>query len=1069
MNLENGTMIHRTPQGISAVFIILAISLQVSLALYWFQVLQPKLLEEAAADAKILAESQASQLLDALENAQIEGDNLILESQLDQLLLYQEPVTGLPFFKQIRLELDSEHFPESAQISRGETQCTNCFKVEVALYSPETFEILGIAHFLVSDEFFKSLAQQIQKQLMTVGVISLLLLTMAWLTSMMLIRFLRKEISRRQASEAALSENQEKYHRLVSSLNQYFVYTRNPDGKISYSSEAVKILYGFEPEEMQDLANRLTDNPINKIARHYLQKPNAEEQQVEYELEITDRQGNSRWLSMAEVNLFDENNQLYSIEGLARDITKQKQIEADLLKAKEDAEIASKAKGQFLANMSHEIRTPMNAIIGNSYLMQKTPLNVKQQQYIKRVDSSAQVLLRLVNDVLDISKIEAGKMELEQIPFQLDEVLENLSNVVINLAQKKGLDIIYDIEPGIPQALIGDPLRLEQVLLNLVNNAIKFTEKGEILLRIRQQTSDGGHIVLHFAVKDDGIGIPESKQKSLFQSFNQVDSSMTRKFGGTGLGLAICQHLVSMMQGQIQVESVYGKGSTFSFTANFGQPDSEQQTSHGLSPQLLDQHVLVIDDSTASTTILHEMLAHLGLQVTEAHSGSHGLQLLKEKQHNHPVDIVLIDLKMPGLNGIETVQRMIASEELVEKPHFVLITAYGLSELESEEIEQLFDNIIHKPVTESMLVTCLNNTLSTQQKSIGKGSIEPAQLSYQDKNVLLVEDNIINQEVALALLQDVGINADMADDGQQALEKAKQKPYDLIFMDIQMPVMDGLTSAKTMRDSLAITCPIIAMTANALEQDKLASKEAGMNAFISKPIDVDTFYSTLAQWLEVQTSVGERNGQLLTVDELPVIPGLEVTSAIKRVGNKLDLFDNLLGSFANSYSRFADKLTASFEANDNDLLSRLLHQLKGESGNISATKLHQLSSAAENHIRHGNTLEQTHIEELCRSLNTVLDALNDYFSAAQPTQTGNENADVAQLDKAELANLVAKLETSLENQALDALDLGAQLENSINGQLDKELVEEFSTALNQLDFELASTALRQIALQLYVD
>lgn len=1075
MNLKADNFIQRTPQSISVVFVILAICLQVSLAFYWLNILQPKLKDEAAANAKIIAQSQSSQLLDVLQNAQLDDDMEPVESMLDQLLLYQEPGTGLPFFKQISLELDTSLYSDNANILRGQEVCNTCFEVDVALFSPETFEILGIAHFEVSDEFFKNLSRQVQAQIITVGVITIILLALAWLTSLLLIRSLKKEMHLRKASEEALEENREKYHRLVSSLNQYFVYTRTPTGDLNYSSEAVKQLYGFEPHEMSDLSRHLTNNPINKVARHYLNKPSSEESQVEFEIEIKDKAGESRWLMLSEINLFDQANNLTNVEGLARDITKQKQVEKALVAAKEEAEIASKAKGQFLANMSHEIRTPMNAIIGNCYLMQKTPLSIKQQQFVKRIDSSAHVLLGLVNDVLDLSKIEAGKMELENIPFQLDEVLENLSNVVINAAQNKGLDIIFDVEPGIEQGLIGDPLRLGQVILNLVNNAIKFTEKGEILLRIRSLGQRGDKINFQFAIKDDGIGIQESKQKMLFQSFNQVDSSMTRKFGGTGLGLAICQHLVHMMKGNIGVQSEYGKGSTFTFNAEFGLSTEASVQKVTLFEQDAHDHVLVVDDSHTSASILGNLLGHLGIQAALAHSGEHALELLNEKAASHPFSTVFLDLRMPGLNGIETAAKIHSQMASGTIPTLILITAHGLSDLDSEEIENFFATMIQKPVTESSLVNCLNSTGKNLDNlpQPPTESTEKSDGDFSEKSVLLVEDNLINQEVANALLEDVKIDAFIANNGLEAIDMLKKRSFDIILMDIQMPVMDGLTASRKIRQELKLETPIIAMTAHAMEEDRQASEQAGMSDYLTKPIEVDAFYAMLNKWLATgRTEPHADTAESESVVSSDIIEGIDLPSALKRVANKQALLDKLLNEFAVHYSDFSTRMLQHVKDGAEQEQLSVLHKLKGESGNISAYQVHEIASLLEDYLRQGNPLNERHIEQLGLALKHLLNNINAYLStkinqnkehAIESEQTAGEKVELDDSAKADLKNTINTLNQYFEDNALHAVDVGDELIRKYGLHFDRELTQDFSSALNQLDYELANEILQKLS------
>ncbi|XOV77773.1 MAG: response regulator [Aestuariibacter sp.] len=1059
MNLDPSGFIRRAPKSISAVFILLAVSLQLSLAIYWSQVLQPKLRSEAEADSKIIAESQSAHLLNALLDVQEMDELTILEDALDKLMLYQEPTSGRAFFNAIELELDSDTFGDIDNIQRGESRCESCFSVDVALYSPDNFALLGIAHFKVSDSFFQVLAKDIRNQLFIQGGITLLLLLLAWFTAVLLIRSLQKETLRREASEIALSENQKKYHRLISNLSQYFVYTRDKDGKITYIADSVNELYGYRPRQMLKLHELLTPNPINNIARRYLKTPTKNVPQLEFEIEILDKHGDNRWILLSEINLFDDDNDFVGVEGLGRDITKQKQIEADLLEAKEQAEIANKAKGLFLANMSHEIRTPMNAIVGNIYLMQKTSLDIRQTQFAKRIESSSQVLLQLVNDILDISKIEAGKMELEDTEFTLSDVFDNLSNVVVSQAQKKKLDILYDIAPEVPQHLKGDPYRLNQILLNLVNNAIKFTEKGEIVVQVQMQSRLDDKACLLFSVQDEGIGISESKQSQLFHSFNQVDNSVTRRFGGTGLGLSICQHLVNLMGGKIGVESEFGKGSTFFFSIDMDiDADAVAQSS-------LQQHelaALIIDDSLNTTRVLQLMLQQIGATVTVAHSPEHGLELLSANDNTLNYDVIFINYNMPNLSGIETAEQL---QQLPDKPDakLILITACDLEELDKNNVDRLFSDILFKPFTQSSLQdTLATSGIINYQPASTEIPAQPE--SLRGNKVLLVEDNHINQEVAVALLEDISVEVILAENGQRALDKLAQESFDLILMDVQMPVMDGLTATRKIKKELNIDTPIIAMTANAMDEDREKATQAGMQDFITKPIDVVTFYKTLGKWLGNDDSVTAH--QDITPDDLPNIPEINVSEAIKRVGNKTTLLLSLLKEFVRSYGDFSEQLKHAVRVQDTEQQLALLHKLKGESGNISATKVHQATSHLESQIKQGQLLNELQLLEFELLLNTTLETISAGLPAVSIDPAVVVENSAQQLSQAHLEHLVEQLILQLQRQELGAVESGEKLLAQLPEQVNSRLKDDFLNHLQQLDFSEAETLLGEIKQQL---
>lgn len=1061
MSPQDRKYLKRTPRAISAIFVLLAISLQLSLALYWTEVLQPKLRTESAADAKLLAESQSLQLVSALQSYEELGNSDELERTISSLMLYQEPNLGEPFFKQIMLEMDVEQFPQLPTIVRGDADCESCFDVEVPLYSPDTYAIIGIAHFKVSDEFFRLLARDIRNQLVIQGAIALLLLLIAWVTSIYLFRSLNKEIERRKASEMALTENQRKYHRLVSSLNQYFVYTRNIDGSIKWISEGATQLYGHANNELQDISKLFTDNPINHVAKRYLSQANPELPQTEFEGEITDHEGNRRWILFSEVNLVDDQRQLLSVEGLARDITKQKQIEADLILAKENAEVASKAKGQFLANMSHEIRTPMNAIIGNTYLLKKTPLDDKQQQYVSRIDSSAHVLLGLVNDVLDISKIEAGKMELETIPFNIEELLTNLANVLSSQAQVKSLDILFDIAPDIPQPLKGDPLRLGQVLLNLVNNAIKFTEQGEILISVSVKEQKDSRLKLFFSVKDDGIGIDDDKQELLFKSFNQVDNSMTRRFGGTGLGLSICQHLVEMMEGSIHVKSQYGKGSTFYFDIwlEIEGSSSVAPYPHFESPQ--PPHIIIVDDSDVSASITSNLLQEFGVSTQILHSASQLFNALSQADDQLNCDAIIIDHNMPDIDGLETAE-LLLKKGLDGNPKLVLLTTMGAEEKHQENIDQLFHSVLYKPLTAHETFDIITQVL--QNSSARSPNIErsksPTLPDFNGKQILLVEDNKINQEVALALLDDINAKTIVANNGQEAIHKLKQQDYDLILMDIQMPVMDGLTAATVIRNELELQTPILAMTAHALEEDREKSRKVGMNDYITKPIDVREFYETLSRWLpssELKTSQHKTPPE--NEPQLPIIAGIEIDILFKRIGHKDSLLDEILNEFQQSCSSFPQTLNHAIDETDWQRVGQILHRMKGEAGNIAANDIHQKTVALELNFKKNASLDHNLLTLLLEDVRSMEQTLHSYFStkhAVLPKETPAVPARLLSVERlSEIQNLSDTMAELLEQQSLDALALSEQINDVLAGQVDPDILRNLDSAIHQLDYALA--------------
>jgi len=903
------------------------------------------------------------------------------------------------------------------------------------------------------------------------------------------------DISALEQANTKLRENEQQMRMMLNEM-PIGVALVNQDGKIFFRNKYLIGLLGYTDIDISDLDTWWTvafPDPVYRAES--MQIWNAAFQDAVDERQIIASHTYS-------VQTLNGNRIEVEISGISTDFgflttmvdqTENRRVQLQLQEAKTLAEAASQAKSTFLATMSHEIRTPMNGMLGMLKLLAQTDLSAQQLDYAKKAENATRALLNIINNILDFSKIEAGKFELDHTSFILTDLLGDLSTVLSSNLSNKYVEVLFSLDPHIPPLLIGDPLRLRQILLNLTGNAIKFTEKGEVVLSVtllnqtnaQTKTGSGGDTVtLEFSVQDTGIGIETDKLGSIFDSFNQAESSTARRFGGTGLGLAITRQLLTMMDSEIQVNSTVGLGSRFYFTLTLEVASQEQSTDTVSGDGAQALKVLIVDDNTTAREVLTVMADSLGWTSQTAASGLEALELLN-KNGTAYYDAILMDWRMPGMDGWDTTRQIRAMQNGKHQPVVVMVTAHGLeffNDKAKEDTSLVIDGYLFKPITATMLLDAVNEARDARQDAAADGAVKHRKSisgtrNLVGKRILVVEDNRLNQQIAKELLELNGAQVDIASNGLNGIKQALAGRPHVILMDIQMPDIDGLEATRRIRSHPdMLSTPIIAMTANAMEADRAACLEAGMVDHVAKPIELERLIKTIQKHTSGVPDVPADFAQGKLFPD-PVLPGqmVDVEEAISRLGGNRQFYEKIIYAVSTDGRAQLAELKTCLAQHNTDAAARAMHTFKGLVATLGAEPLAQLAASAERLIKQTGTGHDLHladrIEEIETMLQKVLDELSDkvtdpLFSTNQIAIKAQQNsyAEAGQRSailRGELTELMDLLRTNNMRSVAICNQIRHEHSNWLNIK-ELDLLLNIDETVNQLSFTNALALCNQL-------
>jgi PAS domain S-box-containing protein len=870
------------------------------------------------------------------------------------------------------------------------------------------------------------------------------------------------DITERRSTEDALRKSGQLLQSVLENSHAA-IYAKRTDGRYTFTNREFERMCGPSPE--QTVGKTDSELMPAAMAREYRQndlRVMEARQPLRVEETIRRPDGVDVTVLSVKVPLIGPDGTVEGICGISTDISDRKRAEQALARARDLAEQASRLKADFLANMSHEIRTPMNAVIGMAHLALKTDLSPKQRDYVSKIHNAGTSLLGIINDILDFSKIEAGRLEIEHAAFDLDTVLETVAAFVAQKIHDKNLELLVSIDPGVPRDLMGDALRLGQVLTNLLSNAVKFTDKGEVRVDIEPIERTGARVMLRFSVRDSGIGMTPEQASRLFQPFMQADTSTTRRYGGTGLGLSISKKLVELMGGAIGVESAAGIGSTFHFTAWL---DVAAEARRKVVPEKLSGlHVLIADDNASAREVLSDLVATIKADADQVSSGREAVEAVRRADGVRPYDLVLMDWQMPGLDGIEATRAIKADPALRHKPAVVIVTAFEREEIRAKAETVAVDGFLVKPVGASALIDVLVEVFAPDEREV-ESTHTAVRYDLTGLRALLAEDNEVNQQIAVELLTSAGASVDVADNGRDAVDKALAAvgaPYDMVLMDLQMPELDGFQATARIRaEPRLATMPIIAMTAHAMAEERERCLNAGMQDHVPKPIDPDLLYRTLVRWWANRPSgnglaVAAAAPAARAVEAMPAVAGIDTDGGLRRANGKVTLYRRLLDQFASDQAAAAQDMATVLDAGDRVAARKIVHRVRGVAGNIGAVRLHAVATALETALANG----KDDCDPLMRDFTALLQEVVAGIRAA-PAMAAS--APTLQVDPARMAPVLERLAVMLESNDAEVTDVVDENRDLLRSALSDAEFRQLDKAINGFEFEIALDLVRAAA------